>query len=247
MAANEPEAYGERWADVYDEWIARFAQVSDAEVVAERLAELAGDGRALELAIGTGRVALPLARRGVEVHGVDASQRMVEKLRAKPGGEGIPVTIGDFADVSVEGSYRLIYVIYNTLFALLTQDDQVRCFENVSAHLDEDGVFVVEAFVPDLGMFDRGQRVDASGVDDDRVAITLAKLDAAAQRTSASILIIEGGAVRTYPVQIRFAWPSELDLMARLAGLRLRDRWSGWDGAPFDSSSTAHVSVYARG
>ena len=245
--AGDDEKYGDRWADVYDEWTVRFARLGDPETAASRLVELAGAGRALELGIGTGRVALPLASKGVEVHGIDSSQQMVDKLRDKPGGNEIPVTIGDFAEVPVEGSFRLIYVVFNTVFALQSQDDQVRCFESVAAHLDDDGVFVVEAFVPDLTLYDRGQRVDANTVEDDVAALTLARLDAAEQRTLASIQILQGGQDRSYPVRIRFAWPSELDLMARLAGLRLRDRWSGWDGAPFDSSSTAHVSVYAKG
>src|SRR6266571_6023919 len=137
MAEYEASTYGDRWADLYDEWVAHQTQVADAEVIADGLAELAGTGPALELAIGTGRVALPLAARGIEVHGIDASEAMVSKLRARPGGESIPVTMGNFADVPVEGEFPLVFVVFNTFFALLTQEEQVRCFRNVAAHLAE--------------------------------------------------------------------------------------------------------------
>ena len=247
MARYEPDTYGDRWAEVYDTWVSRQTHISDAEAIADRLAELAGGGPALELAIGTGRVALPLKTRGVEVHGIDASDAMVEKLRAKPGGDAIPVMVGDFADVGVEGSFSLIYVAFNTFFALLTQEDQVRCFGNVAAHLTQDGLFVLEAFVPDPTYYERGQSVRTTEVGSDLVSLTAAMHDPIEQRIRATILEFEDGGTRMLPVQLRYAWPSELDLMARLAGLRLRDRWSGWDGAPFDSSSTSHVSVYARG
>jgi hypothetical protein len=208
------------------------------------LADLAKDGPALELAIGTGRIALPLAARGVEVHGIDASEKMVEQLRAKPGGDAVPVTIGDFADVAVDGRYRLVYIVFNTFFALLTQEDQVRCFANVAEHLTDDGAFVVEAFVPDVARFVRGQNVSATAVEVDRVTLDVATHDANEQRVRAMVVNIEGGRANAYPVQLRYAWPSELDLMARLAGLRLRERWSGWGRTPFTSSSGGHVSIY---
>jgi SAM-dependent methyltransferase len=163
MEGYDETTYGERWADIYDEWVKRVGMTAEPNVVVPVLAELAGRGPALELAIGTGRIALPLAERGVEVHGVDASASMVRRLRAKPGGDAIPVTMGDFADVPVEGQYTLVYVVFNTFFALVSQSDQVRCFENVAAHLTGDGVFVIEAFVPDVTRFDRGQRVQAVG------------------------------------------------------------------------------------
>jgi SAM-dependent methyltransferase len=241
-----PDTYGERWASVYDDWVARYAMTSDAEGVAERLADLAGDGPALELAVGSGRVALPLVARGVDVHGIDASPAMLERLRAKPGGEQVHVTVGDFADVAVEGRYSLIFVVFNTLFALLSQEDQVRCFANVAEHLTDDGVFVIEAFVPDLSRFDRGQRVGALAIETDSMHLEASKHDRAAQRVDSLHAVVEDGKVRTFPVRVRYAWPSELDLMARLAGLRLRDRWGGWDEEPFDASSDAHVSVYER-
>ena len=240
------EAYGERWADVYDEWVARFGGQKDPETVAEALAHLAGGGTALELAVGTGRIAVPLARRGVEVHGVDASEDMVSRLRSKPGGDSIPVTIGNFADVPVSGRFRLVYVVFNTFFALLSQDEQVRCFENVAPHLDDHGAFVIETFVPDTTRYERGQHLEATAVELDQVLITAARYDAVGQAIRAAQLFIRQGGIEMRPVYLRFAYPSELDLMARLAGLRLRERWGGWEGEPFTSQSGSHVSIYER-
>jgi len=237
-----PSTYGDRWAEVYDQWVA--ALPLDTEGAVEFLAQMAGPGPVLELAIGSGRVAIPLAQRGIEVHGIDASEAMVGKLRAKPGGESIPVTIGDFADVAVQGRFRLIYVVFNTLFALLAQEDQVRCFGNVAAHLAEGGTFVLEAFVPDVARFDRGQRIDAVRVGTDHVYLDAARLDSIAQRIDSQHIVIEDGRVRLLPVKLRFAWPSELDLMARLAGLRLRERWATWDRQPLTAGSGKHISVY---
>jgi SAM-dependent methyltransferase len=202
MEGYRPETYGDRIADVYD---AMMADLPDPTDSVDRLADLAGPGPALELGIGTGRVALPLAARGVQVHGVDASEAMVGRLRAKPGGEAIPVTLGDFAGVPAEGDYRLVYVVFNTFFALLTQDAQVRCFAGVARRLAPGGAFVLQDFQ--------------------------------------HVVLAEGG-VRLHPGAIRYAWPSELDLMARLAGLRLRERWGGWRREPFGADSPLHVSVY---
>jgi SAM-dependent methyltransferase len=237
-----PTTYGDRWAELYDQWVAGLRL--DTEGAVEFLVGMAGTGPVLELAIGTGRVAIPLAQRGIGVQGIDASEAMVGKLRAKPGGESIPVTIGDFADVAVEGRFSLIFVVFNTLFALLDQEAQVRCFRNVAGHLAEGGAFVVEAFVPDVARFDRGQRTDAVRVATDHVYLDAARLDLIAQRIDSQQIMIEGGRVRLFPVKLRFAWPSELDLMARLAGLRLRERWASWDRQPFTASSGKHVSVY---
>jgi SAM-dependent methyltransferase len=238
-----PATYGDRIADVYDEW---FSVPTDADEAADFLAELAGGGPALELGIGTGRIALPLARRGVSVHGIDASESMVAKLRQKPGGEAIPVTIGDFADVQVEGAFRLIFVAFNTIFALLTQEDQLRCFANVAAHLSDDGVFAVQAFVPDLTLFNRGSRVSAQHVGLDAAAFDLAELDMATQQVTAQHIVLRNGSVTLYPVTLRFAYAPELDLMGRLAGLRLRERWAGWKREQFGSSSGQHVSVWQK-
>lgn len=241
----EPSTYGDRIAGVYDEW---FGLPTDAEEAAGFLAGMAGSGPALELGIGTGRVALPLLEHGVEVHGVDASEPMVARLREKPGGEGIPVAVGDFADVAslVDGPFSLVYVVFNTFFALLTQDDQVRCFQGVASKLADDGVFVLQAFVPDPSRFDRGQRVEVMDVGTDIVHLEASRFDRMAQLVETQHVVLEQGRTRLFPVRVRFAYPSELDLMARLAGLRLRERFEGWGREPFRSSSDRHVSVYER-
>jgi SAM-dependent methyltransferase len=237
-----PSTYGDRIADVYDAW---FHPPQDPDAAVDLLAELAGSGPALELAIGTGRIALPLATRGVEIQGIDASAAMVAKLREKPGGTDIPVTMGDFADVAVEGRFQLVFVVFNTLFALLTQDDQRRCLRNVADHLTDDGVFVVEAFVPDIARFDRGQRVDARQVELGRAFLDVSRHDAGNQRVSSQLVVFEETGFRMFPVELRYVWPSELDLMAELVGLRLRERWGGWKREAFTGEGT-HVSVYER-
>jgi SAM-dependent methyltransferase len=211
------------------------------------LAQIAGPGPALELAIGTGRIALPLAARGIRVDGVDISPAMVDQLRAQPGGDQLAVTIGDFADVPVTGAYRLIFVVWNTFFNLLCQEEQVRCFENVAAHLTDDGSFVIEAYVPTfLHQLHNHQYVDAEAIEVDEVRLDLLRHDAATQRIEESHVTLSPAGVRLNPVVQRYAWPSELDLMAQLAGLRLKERWGGWEREPFTSSSSAHVSVYGR-
>jgi SAM-dependent methyltransferase len=239
----DASTYGDRMAEVYDEW---FAVPSDTEDTVGFLSDLAGPGPVLELGIGTGRIALPLAQKGYEVHGIDASETMVKKLKSKAGGEDIPVTIGDFAEVDVEGAFSLVYVVFNTLFALLSQDDQVRCFSNVARRLREGGVFAIEAFVPDMTRWDRDQRVEAQLVEKDSVVLGAAIHDPVVQRITSNHLLVSEKGVKMYPVRLRYAWPSELDLMARLAGLRLRERWGGWHREPFTASSAKHISVYER-
>lgn len=239
----DASTYGERMAAVYDQW-PRVPKNADAVVAF--LAGLAGRGPVLELGIGTGRIALPLSQRGLEVHGIDASPSMVARLKAKPGGDRIRITIGDFATVPVEGRFSLVFVVFNTFFGLLTQEDQVGCFEAVARHLTEDGLFVMEGFVPDLSRFDRGQRVEALSVDADGVVLDAGVHDAVAQRIVTQHVSMSTRGIQLYPVQLRYAWPSELDLMARLAGLRLRERWGGWNREPFSAASASHVSVYGR-
>ena len=229
--------YGDRIAEIYDRMVTGTAPV-------ETLARLAGGGRTLELGIGTGRVALPLAARGVEVHGIEASEAMVARLRAKPGGDAIPVTIGDFADFRVEDTFELVFVVFNTFFMLPTQEQQVQCFARVAEHLGAGGVFLIEAFVPDPTRFANGQNVGISHLESDAVQLDLSRHDAAGQRVTCQHLVIDASGTRLFPAQLRYAWPSELDLMARLAGLRLRERWSDWSGSRFTSSSTSHVSLY---
>lgn len=243
MENYEPSmTFGEEVAARYDD-----VPRGDEVAAVAFLEQLAGGGPALELAIGTGRIALPLAARGIAVHGVDISPAMVARLRAKPGGDRIPVVIGDFADVPVPGRFRLVYVVYNTLFNLLTQDEQVRCFENVAAHLADDGSFVVEAFVPAyLNRLRDDQYVDAEAVGVDQVRLDVARHDPVTQRLYENHVTIAAEGVRLKPIVTRYAWPSELDLMARIAGLRLRDRWAWWNREPFTATSRAHVSVYGR-
>ncbi|MFN2469166.1 MAG: class I SAM-dependent methyltransferase [Gaiellaceae bacterium] len=238
-----PSTYGERIAETYD----RTYEDLPTDATVARLAELAGSGPVLELGIGTGRIALPLAARGLEVHGVDASEAMVAELRKKPGGAVMPVVIGDFAEVPVEGRYSLVFVVFNTFFALATQDDQVRCFRNVAEHLTADGSFLLEVFVPDLTRFDRDQRVSVTRIGLDEIRLDVAQHDPVRQATQAQHVVIAPGGISLYPVQIRYAWPAELDLMARLAGLRLRERWGGWSAEPFTSRSERHVSIYSAG
>ncbi len=238
----EPTTFGELFAEVYDDGPER----EDTTATVELLADLAQGGSALELAAGTGRVALPLAARGVRVDGIEVSPQMVAKLRSKPGGDRVAVTIGDFADVPVEDSYALVFLVYNTLFNLATQDDQVRCFENVAAHLSDGGVFVVEAFVPDPSRFRGDQYVAAEAVDLDEVVLEVCRRDAVRQRLERAHVSLSSRGARIYPVVLRYAWPSEIDLMARIAGLRLKHRWAGWQREPFTATSTSHVSVYGR-
>lgn len=236
------DSFGEDTAAIYDA-----EPRGDEPATVALLEELARGGPALELAIGTGRIALPLAARGVRVDGVDLSPAMVARLRAKPGGEDLSITIGDFAEVPVAGTYRLIFVVYNTLFNLLTQQDQVRCFENVATHLTDDGLFVVEAFVPSyLNRLRDDQYVDAERIDVDRVRLDVGRHDPVSQRLDESHVLLSPEGVRVFPIVARYAWPSELDLMAHIAGLRLMDRWAGWRREPFTSTSRNHVSVYSR-
>ena len=242
MERYGPSTYGDAIAEIYDTWS---GVPDDAADAVPFLADIAGDGAVLELGIGTGRIAVPLGVRGVRVHGIDASEGMVAKLREKPGGAEIPVTIGDFADVPVEGRFSLVFVVYNTFWALLSQEDQVRCVRNVAEHLDAGGVFVVQAFVPDPARFDRAQRVSARVVETDEVSLETSKYDPVTQQVASQIVSLRTDAIRLYPVRIRLVWPSELDLMARLAGLRLRERWGGWKREPYTGEGW-HVSVYER-
>jgi SAM-dependent methyltransferase len=241
-----PAEYGDAIAAFYDDWYPAEALSTDEAV--NFLAMHAGDGPVLELGIGTGRVALPLADRGLTVHGVDASPAMVERLRAKPGGDRLEVVIGDLADAaSLGGTFSLIYIVFNTFFGLPSQEAQVACFANVAAALHPGGAFVMEAFVPDVGRFDRGQRVHVDRFDGETTRMTASIHDPLTQTVrSRHLLIGADGRVRTFPVDIRYAWPAELNLMARMAGLDIAERYADWTRQPFTSSSTTHVSVWRR-
>jgi SAM-dependent methyltransferase len=209
------------------------------------LADLAAGGSALELGIGTGRIALPLSRRGVPVHGIDLSPAMVARLRAKPGADDIGVTIGDFATTGVEGTFRLAYLVYNTITNLTTQDEQVECFRNAAAHLEPGGCFVIEVGVPDLRRLPPGETVRAFTVSPTYVGFD-EYTDMTAQISYSHHYWIVGDKLEIFSAPYRYVWPAELDLMARLAGMALRERWSDWTRAPFTSESTSHVSVWEK-
>jgi SAM-dependent methyltransferase len=236
------ETYGDRIADVYDEAF-RHLDPTDA---AAFLAELAGSGTVLELGIGTGRIALPLAEQGVEIAGIDASPGMVEKLRAKPGGEAIDVSIGDFSAFSLNRTFGVVFVAFNTLFMLLEQEEQLRCFTCVAEHLDAGGRFVVECFVPDLSRFTRDQAIVTTAIETDLVRIDANVHDGARQTVQGQHIYIQDGKLEMFPIALRYIWPSELDLMARLAGFEREARYGGWKREPFTKASGSHVSVYVK-
>jgi SAM-dependent methyltransferase len=234
---DDPEFFGDRWADSY-------GSGPDPAAAVAFLAGLAGDGRTLELASGTGRVTLPLAARGVRIEGIEASAAMVARMRERPGGAELRVTVGDMADVPVTGPFDLVFLVFNTLFNLPDADRQVDCFRNVAKVLAPAGAFVLECFVPDPSKFDRGSRVEATGVTEDSATIQVYRHDLAAQRYAKQTITFTADGIRMLPVALRYCWPSELDLMARLAGLELDERYGDWDRRPYDSGSTKHISVY---
>jgi SAM-dependent methyltransferase len=210
----------------------------------EFLAELAGEGSALELGIGTGRIALPLSQRGVPVHGIDLSPDMVAQLQAKPGAQDITVTIGDFASTTVDGTFRLAYLVYNTIGNLTSQDQQVECFCNVARHLEPGGCFVIELEVPQLQRLPPGERFRPFTVNPPHLGID--ELDVATQRGVSHHYWVEDGGGGVFSMPFRYVWPSELDLMARIAGMRLRERWGSWSRTPFTSDSRSHISVWEK-
>ena len=236
--------FGEQVAARYDEQSADMFDPAAVDPVVDFLADLAGHGAALELGIGTGRIALPLARRGIRVHGIDLSEAMVARLRAKPGAEQIGVTIGDFATTSVEGRFSVAYLVFNTIGNLTTQDEQVACFQNVAAHLQPGGYFVIEVGVPQLQRLPPGETVRAFTVSATRLGFD--EYDVASQGLISHHYAVVDGKLEVESVPFRYVWPSELDLMARLAGMTLRERWGGWKGEPFTSDSTSHVSVWEK-
>lgn len=246
MENYNAETYGERWAATYDAWSEERFTPAMTQAAVDALAEMAGSGTALELGIGTGRVALPLARRGVDVWGIDASPAMVDKLRQKPGGDAVAVTLGDFSDFDLDRQFDVIFVVFNTLFVLPTQEDQLRCFGAVARHLGDAGVFVIEAFVPDLSRYDGDQTVRALRITADGLVFDASLHDPVTQTTRSQHVTVTEAGIELRPIHIRYAWPSELDLMARVAGLQLQQRWGGWDRSPFTASSTTHISVYGR-
>ena len=241
-----PEDYfGEDVAARYDEGLGTWGDPEVIESTVDFLAELAGGGAALELGIGTGRIALPLAQRGVRVHGIDLSTAMVAKMREKPGGENIDVTIGDFATTKVEGTFSLAYIVFNTIMNLTTQDAQVECFQNVAAHLEAGGCFVVEVGMPRLDQLPRGQRIHVFSFTNP-TKFGFDEYDIANQGLISHHYAERDGTFGPWSIPFRYVWPSELDLLARLAGMALRERWSGWRREPFTSESTKLVSVWEK-
>jgi SAM-dependent methyltransferase len=241
MTRYDDTTYGQRIAGIYD---GLYDGYESATI--DMLAELAGEGPALELGIGTGRIALPLRERGVTVHGIDASKAMIARLQAKPGGEEIEVIEGSFSDFDLEQRYSLIYVVLNTFYGLRTQEEQVCCFQSVSRHLAHDGVFLIEVFVPDLCRFANHQAVRTPRIREDEVQLDVSRHDPVSQRITSQHVFLSEQGTRLYPVELRYAWPSELNLMARIAGLALQDRWSSWTKAPFTGDSGKHISIYTR-
>ncbi len=242
MEGYGAETFGALNADDYD--VRHDPGTTDLAVAALR--ELIGTGTALEFAIGTGRVALPLARAGVPLEGIEASPEMVAKLRGKPGGETIPLVLGDMATAVTGKTYDVVFLIFNTLFNLIRQDDQIRCCENAARHLNPGGRFIVEAFVPDLSRFNDGQSVRARSVDFGSATLEAAVHDPVTQVVDYQYIRITADGVRLVPLPMRYAWPSEIDLMARLAGLSLEARWGSWDRTPFTANSVQHISVYRK-
>jgi SAM-dependent methyltransferase len=236
--------FGERVAARYDESSAHRFEPELVGPVVDFLTELAGGGTALELGIGTGRIALPLAQRGIRVHGIDLSEAMVARLRTKPGAEDIGVTIGDFARTRVEGTFSIAYLLFNTIMNLTTQDEQVECFQNVAAHLEPGGCFVIEVGVPELQRLPPGETIRPFEVSATRLGFD--EYDVASQALISHHYSAADGELELWSVPFRYVWPSELDLMARLAALTLRERWSGWKREGFTSDSTQHVSVWEK-
>ncbi|HMB17963.1 MAG TPA: class I SAM-dependent methyltransferase [Gaiellaceae bacterium] len=236
--------FGERVAERYDESSADMFEPAVVDPIVDFLADLAGSGAALELGIGTGRIALPLAQRGIRVHGIDLSEAMVARLRAKPGAEDIEVTIGDFATTRVEGTFSVAYLVFNTIHNLTTQDEQVACFQNVAAHLEPGGCFVIEVGVPQLQRLPPGETIRAFDVSETHLGFD--EYDVASQGLISHHYSVVDGKLELHSVPFRYVWPAELDLMARLTGMSLRERWSDWNREPFTSESRKHVSVWEK-
>jgi hypothetical protein len=237
--------FGERVAQRYDADSADMFDPGFVEPAVNFLAELAGRGAALELGIGTGRIALPLSQRGVRVHGIDLSSAMVDRLRAKPGADDIGVTIGDFASTTVGRTFGLAYLVFNTIMNLTSQDEQVACFRNVAAHLEPGGLFVIEVMVPELQRLPPGETIRAFAVTPTRLGFD--EYDTPAQGLISHEYQVSDGQLEVRATPFRYVWPSELDLMARLARMTLRERWSDWNRKPFTSGCGSHVSVWAKG
>ena len=241
---GEDGYFDERVAARYDESEAEMFEPNVVEPAVSLLAELAGDGDALELGIGTGRLALPLSERGVRVQGIDLSNAMLAKLRAKPGGPAIPVTVGDFSTTRVPGTFRLVYLVFNTIGNLTTQEAQVACFRNASDHLEPGGSFVIEVGVPDLQRLPVGEAIRPFYVGETKWGLD--EYDVATQSLTSHHFEVVDGRLERASTPFRYVWPSELDLMAQIAGMALRNRWADWTREPFSNESRKHVSVWEK-
>jgi SAM-dependent methyltransferase len=235
-------AYGDRIAADYD----TTTGLADPEAAVDLLSELAGDGSIMEFGIGTGRLALPLAALGHKVAGVDGSAAMLEILKKKPGGADIHVAVGDFSTTRVEGSFSLVVLAMNTIYALPSQDAQVACFANAAAHLAPQGLFIIDAWLPALASFHDHRAIRVVDLDAGRVVIEVAQLHPAQQHMTTNKVFLTNGSVKVYPANHRYAWPAELDLMARLAGMTLAHRWEDWLKNPYTDRSSGHVSVWRK-
>ena len=236
--------FDERIAKRYEDLWPELFEPAVVDPAVDFLAELAGTGAALELGVGTGRIALPLSRRGVRVHGIELSPAMVAELQAKPGADGIDVIIGDFATARVAGTFTLAYLVRNTITNLTTQDEQVACFRNVAAHLEPGGCFVIEVYIPELQRLPPGETIHAFAATPAHLGFE--EYDVASQIALSHHYWVIDGQLETFSSPHRYVWPSELDLMARLAGMTLRERWSDWNREPFTSDSRSHVSVWEK-
>lgn len=241
-ATFDAAAYGRSAAADYDDL---YSDLDPTAAVAT-LEDLAAGGAVVEFGIGTGRLALPLAAQGLAVHGIEGSPEMADLLRQKPGGAGIPVALGDFSEVSAGCDFGLVVLAINTIYALPSQEAQVRCFRNAARHLRTGGLFVVEAWIADVGAFRNGTAVRPVQIHDGHLELEVASIQAAKQTMRTNKVHLSDAGVRVIPANHRYAWPSELDLMARLAGMKLRHRWEDWDRHPFRDTSTAHVSVWEK-
>jgi len=239
-----PEDYfGEHVAERYDQDAEMF-DPAVVDPVVDFLVELAGDGAALELGIGTGRIAIPLAERGIRVHGIDLSEAMLARLRAKPGADQIDITVGDFSTTTVERTFSLVYLVFNTIGNLTTQGAQVACFRNVAAHLEPGGCFVIEVGIPNLRRLPPGETMRVFRASQAHWGID--EYDVANQGLTSHHFELVDGRFERLSIPFRYTWPAELDLMAQLGGMRLRERWSGWRREPFTSDSRKHVSVWEK-
>lgn len=242
MEKFTPATFGELNAEDYDE----LHDPGTTDLTVQLISELAGRGTILELAIGTGRIALPLARLGHTISGIDGSPEMIAKLQEKPGSDTIPISIGNIADVDIDGSFDHIFLVFNTLFNLQSQEEQIRCFANTAARLRDGGTFLVETFVPDLTEFRNGQSLKTRHVDKTSVLLEAALHDPVRQLVEFQRIRITESGTNLVPLRMRYAWPGEIDLMARLAGMTLVDRWGGWNREPFGPDCKMHVSLYRK-